>query len=69
MSEGERELVRVGEGSSGKAMPVVDASVHVFFRGNGEIRDFLREPFKVVGCRMLRWIGMGRLMGSIRLML
>ncbi len=29
--------------------PVVDASVHVFFQGNREIRDWLREPFKSRG--------------------
>ncbi len=28
---------------------VVDASVHVFFQGNAEIRDWLREPFKSRG--------------------
>ncbi len=28
---------------------VVDASVHVFFQGNREIRDWLREPFKSRG--------------------
>lgn len=28
---------------------IVDASVHVFFKGNAEIRDFLREPFKSRG--------------------
>src|SRR6266542_1290541 len=29
--------------------PVVDASVHVFFQGNREIRDWLLEPFKSRG--------------------
>ena len=29
--------------------PVVDASVHVFFKGNRELRDFLAEPFKSRG--------------------
>jgi predicted TIM-barrel fold metal-dependent hydrolase len=28
---------------------VVDASVHIFFQGNEEIRDWLREPFKSRG--------------------
>jgi uncharacterized protein len=34
--------------TSGKQL-VVDASVHVFFQGNAEIRDWLREPFKSRG--------------------
>jgi predicted TIM-barrel fold metal-dependent hydrolase len=29
--------------------PVVDSSVHVFFKGNQELRDYLREPFKSRG--------------------
>lgn len=47
MSEGERVLG--GSGERAGSSPVVDASVHVFFRGNQEIRDFLREPFKSRG--------------------
>lgn len=35
--------------SPGMKRFVVDASVHVFFRGNDEIRDWLREPFRSRG--------------------
>jgi uncharacterized protein len=30
-------------------VPIVDASVHVFFQGNDEIRDWMKEPFRSRG--------------------
>jgi uncharacterized protein len=32
-----------------EATPLIDASVHIFFRSNSELRDFLREPFRSRG--------------------
>jgi predicted TIM-barrel fold metal-dependent hydrolase len=33
----------------GTRTPVIDASVHIFFGSNADLRDFLREPFKSRG--------------------
>lgn len=41
--------------------PVIDASVHVLFRSNADLRDHLREPFKSRGFPdyMMPWYGYG----------
>ena len=38
-----------GDAAADRPRRIVDASVHVFFKRNGEIRDFLREPFRSRG--------------------
>jgi predicted TIM-barrel fold metal-dependent hydrolase len=35
--------------ADGVSTPLIDASVHIFFRSNDDMRDFLREPFKSRG--------------------
>jgi uncharacterized protein len=37
------------EQSDGTRTPVIDASVHIFFKSNKDLRDVLREPFKSRG--------------------
>jgi hypothetical protein len=37
------------EHSDGTRTPVIDASVHVFFASNTDLRDHLHEPFKSRG--------------------
>jgi predicted TIM-barrel fold metal-dependent hydrolase len=39
----------VSDQDHGPAAPVIDASVHVFFRSNADFRDHLREPFRSRG--------------------
>ena len=34
------------EHPDGTRTPVIDASVHIFFPSNKDLRSFLREPFK-----------------------
>lgn len=33
----------------GSSSPVIDASVHIFFQGNAELRSWLREPYSARG--------------------
>jgi uncharacterized protein len=35
--------------SDGASTPVIDASVHIFFRSNADLRGFMREPFRSRG--------------------
>ncbi len=35
--------------SDGTTTPVIDASVHIFFRSNADLRSFMREPFRSRG--------------------
>lgn len=35
--------------SDGTTTPVIDASVHIFFRSNVDLRSFMREPFRSRG--------------------
>ena len=37
------------ENADGTRTPVIDASVHIFFPSNADLRSFLREPFKSRG--------------------
>ena len=37
------------EHADGTRTPVIDASVHIFFPSNKDLRSFLREPFKSRG--------------------
>ncbi len=37
------------EHADGTRTPVIDASVHIFFPTNKDLRGFLREPFKSRG--------------------
>ena len=37
------------ENADGTRSPVIDASVHIFFPSNSDLRSFLREPFKSRG--------------------
>jgi predicted TIM-barrel fold metal-dependent hydrolase len=39
----------VSDQAAAHATPVIDASVHVFFRSNADLRSYLREPFKSRG--------------------
>ena len=43
------EALRVIEHPDGATTPVIDASVHIFFKSNKDLRSFLREPFKSRG--------------------
>ena len=35
--------------ADGISTPVIDASVHIFFGSNADLRDVMREPFKSRG--------------------
>jgi hypothetical protein len=39
----------VTEPAESRPVPVIDSSVHVFFRSNNDFRDHLREPFRSRG--------------------
>src|SRR6202008_5126530 len=44
-----RRMAFVIEHADGTRTPVIDASVHIFFPSNKDLRSFLREPFKSRG--------------------
>ena len=43
-------MIRVGDGADAVETPVIDASVHIFFGSNKDLREnFMQEPFRSRG--------------------